>query len=96
VQYIVTGGLFLDELYWRQTIPRYVRHLEIRLDHRGAGRLRDCWATEEHSDGSENSANEQLSWNDEENDLKITFARDRLRPNQAVTLTWEFDRAATR
>ena len=96
VQYTVTGGLFVDEFYWRQTTPRYVRHLVIRLRHRGAGRLDDCAAVEEHPDGSENSAAEELRWDHEGSDIVVTLTRDHLRPNQAVTLRWEFDREAAR
>ncbi len=96
VQYTVEGGLFVDEFYWRQATPRYVRHLAIRLRHRRAGRLRDCTAVEEHPDGSENSAAEQLRWDYEGPDIVVTLTRDHLRPNQAVTLRWEFDRDAAR
>jgi hypothetical protein len=96
VQYTVDGGLFVDEFYWRQATPRYVRHLAILLRHRGAGRLRDCTAVEEHPDGSENSAAEQLRWDHEGPDILVTLTRDHLRPNQAVTLRWEFDRDAAR
>ncbi|MFC7483074.1 helix-turn-helix transcriptional regulator [Luedemannella flava] len=92
VQYTVTGGRFVDEFYWRQATPRYVRRLTILVRHKGAGRLRDCTAVEEHPDGSENSAAEQLRWDYEGSDLVVTLTRDHLRPNQAVTLRWEPDR----
>jgi hypothetical protein len=96
VQYVVTGGLFLTEFYWRQATPRYVRHLAIQLRHRGAGRLCDCAAVEEHPDGSENSAAEQLRWDYEGPNLLVTLTRNDLRPNQAVTLRWELDREPAR
>lgn len=38
-------------------------------------------------DGSENSATEELIWDDEGDDV-LTLTRDYLRPNQSVTLRW--------
>jgi hypothetical protein len=96
IRYTVKGGEFRDALYWRQTIRRFTRHLTITLRHRGAGALKSCVAVEEHPDGSENSAFEDLLWDNEGEDLVITLTRDYLRPNQSVTLRWDVDREPAR
>ncbi len=67
---------------------RYTRHLTLRLRHREGGQLTVCTAVEEHPDGSENSATEELIWDYEGDNVVITLTRDYLRPNQAVTLRW--------
>jgi hypothetical protein len=92
VQYTCEGGRFVEDHYWNQSLPRYTRHFTMRLRHHQAGLLTSCAATEEHPDGSENSATEELLWDYEGNDVVITLTRDYLRPNQAVTLRWEVDR----
>ncbi len=88
VGYTCEGGRFIDDHYWRQSLQRYTRHLTIRLRHRGGGQLSVCTAIEEHPDGSENSATEELMWDYEGDDVVITLTRDYLCPNQAVTLRW--------
>ncbi len=88
ISYSCGGGRFLDDHYWRQSIPRYTRHLTIRLRHRGGGQLSVCTAVEEHPDGSDNSATDDLMWDYEDDDVVIMLTRDYLRPNQAVTLRW--------
>jgi hypothetical protein len=95
IGYTCNGGRFLSDHYWRQGVSRYTRHLTINLTHRGAGRLLDCAVTEEHPDGSENSAAESLLWDDVGGDLTITLTRDYLRPGQAVTLRWKASGAVT-
>jgi hypothetical protein len=95
VSYICNGGQFLDHLYWRQSLPRYTRHLTMSLRHRGAGLLTSCTAIEEHPDGSENSASEELLWDYDGDDIAVTLTRDYLRPNQAMTLRWDIAREAT-
>ncbi len=88
IGYCCEGGRFLDDHYWRQNLTRYTRHLTIRLRHRGGGQLSVCTAVEEHPDGSENSATEELMWDYEDDDVVITLTRDYLIPNQAVKLRW--------
>lgn len=95
ISYSCTGGIFADELYWRTTLPRYTRHLTIRVRHQGVGQLTSRTAVEEHPDGAENTATEDLLWDYEGRDALITLARDYLRPNQAVTLRWEVRRDAS-
>lgn len=62
------------------------------MRHVGAGDLISCWATEEHQDGSENSAAEELIWERERDDVIITLTRDYLRHDQSVTLNWNVAR----
>lgn len=92
ITYRCQGGQFLSDHYWRQSISRLTRHLTISLRQRDAGRLLACTAVEEHPDGSENSAAEDLLWDYDDADAIITLTRDYLRPNQAVTVRWEADR----
>lgn len=91
----VTGGLFIDLLDWRQALQRYTRHFTMKLRHQHAGILASCSAVEEHPDGSEIFAAEDLLWDYEGDDIVITVARDYLRPNRSVTLRWDVQRAAT-
>ena len=88
VGYTCEGGRFVDDHYWREALRRYTRHLTIRLRHRGGDQLTVCTAIEEHADGSENSATEELMWDYDGDDVVITLTRDYLSPNQAVTLRW--------
>jgi hypothetical protein len=83
------AGQFLEDRYWRQTIPRYLRHYTLRVRHRGAGQLLRCGAAEEHPDGSEDSADDALMWDHEGDDVVMTLTRNYLRPNQALTLRWD-------
>lgn len=83
------GGRFVDEFYWRRTIQRYTRHAGIHVRHVDAGDVISCSAVEEHPDGAENSATEDLTWDYDEDDVIIDLTREYLRPNQAVTLRWE-------
>jgi hypothetical protein len=92
ISYICSGGQFVSEHYWRQSIGRYTRHFTLTLRHRGGQQLVTCSATEEHANGAENTVSEDLLWNYEDDDVLITFTRDYLRPNQAVTVRWELDR----
>ncbi|MFC8046156.1 hypothetical protein [Nocardia sp. NPDC057353] len=93
VGYRCSGGRFLESLYWRQSIYRHTRHLRLDLRHEGAGKMVSCAATEEHPDGSENSAADQLIWDHEDGDVVATLRREHLRPNQSMTLRWEVTRA---
>lgn len=47
--------------YWREAMPRYCRRYEINVRQRRVD-LAGCTATEEHPDGSENSATDSLVW----------------------------------
>jgi hypothetical protein len=88
VGYSSTGGKFDENHYWRQSMPRYTRHYTLRVKQRNV-QLGGCTATEEHPDGSENSATDSLVWDYDGDDAVMTLTRDYLRPNQAVTLRWE-------
>ncbi|MCO6010549.1 hypothetical protein NE236_36885 [Actinoallomurus purpureus] len=86
---VCEGGQFLNDHYWRQSIPRYTRHYTLRVRHQGARQLLRCWATEEEPNGSENSAEDALVWDYDGDDVVMTLTRDHLRPNQALTLRWD-------
>jgi hypothetical protein len=92
IGYTCEGGRFEDALYWRQGINRYTRHFTLNLRHGDAGNLISCSAIEEHQDGLENSATEELIWDYQGDDVIITLTRDYLRPGQSVTLRWEVTR----
>jgi hypothetical protein len=70
------GGQFVEDHYWRQAISRHVRQYTIRVRQQGA----------------ENSADADLVWDFEGDDVVITLTREYLRPNQAVTLRWDVPR----
>ncbi|GAA2607565.1 hypothetical protein SMC26_17865 [Actinomadura fulvescens] len=89
VGFTCEGGQFLEDHYWRQSVHRYLRHYSLRIRHQGAGQLLRCWATEEEPNGSENSAEDDLVWDYEGDDVVMTLTRTHLRPNQALTLRWD-------
>ncbi|SFP73723.1 hypothetical protein SAMN04489713_1176 [Actinomadura madurae] len=89
IAFTIRGGRFLRDHYWRQGIARYLRHYTLRVRHRGAGQLLRCTAAEEHPDGSENSAEADLVWDYDGDDVVMTLTRNYLRPNQALTLRWD-------
>jgi len=89
VRYLVSGGLFSDELYWRQVMPRYTRHYTFTVHHQGIGKLADCVAIVEHPDGNETYVTEDLLWDFNNEDVTITVTVDYLRPQQVVELRWE-------
>lgn len=89
VSYACEGCRFVTDHYWRQWVPRHTRRLSIHLHHRGAVGLMDYTATEEHPDGSENSATEALEWDERDGSVDLRLIRQYLRPGQAVTLRWE-------
>ncbi len=91
VAYRCSGGRFIDSLYWRQSVSRYTGRLTLRLRQRGAARLANCTAVEEHPDGTENSVTQNLVWNYDGNDITITLCAKFLHPGQAITLRWEVD-----
>jgi hypothetical protein len=86
------GGQFVEDHYWRQAISRHVRQYTIRVRHQGAKELVRCTAIEEHPDGAENSADADLVWDFEGDDVVMTLTREYLRPSQAVTLRWDVPR----
>jgi len=88
VSYTCTGGQFVEDHYWRQQIARYTRHCTIRIRLRGVRQLASFSALEEHPDGAENSATEDLLWDYDDQDVTITLTRDYLQPNQALTVRW--------
>lgn len=89
VGFTCEGGQFVDDHYWRQAITRHVRHYAIRVRQQGAGQLVRCTAIEEHPDGAENSADADLVWDYDGDDVIISLTREHLRPSQAVTLRWD-------
>ncbi|MEV5707450.1 hypothetical protein [Actinoallomurus sp. NPDC052274] len=92
IGYVCEGGRFEDALYWRQGINRYTRRFTLNLRQADAGDLIGCSAIEEHQDGLEVSATEELIWDYEGDDVIITLTRDYLRPGQSVTLRWTVTR----
>ncbi|WP_131735875.1 hypothetical protein [Actinomadura roseirufa] len=85
VGYVCEHGKFDVNHYWRESMPRYCRRYEINVRQRNID-LGGCTATEEHPDGSENSATDSLVWDIDGKDAIMSLTRDYLRPNQAVTL----------
>jgi hypothetical protein len=95
ISYFCRGGRFVRDHYWRQAVPRYTRRLTLSIRHRGVHMLLNCTAIEEHADGSEVSAIEDLACTDDDGAALITVTRDYLQPSQAVTLRWEVSRASS-
>lgn len=92
ISYSCHGGLFTDSLYWRQNLPRDVRHFTLTVRQRVSSELLSCSATEELPDGSERSAMEGLIWDTRDGCHTVQVTRDYLERGQAVTISWELDR----
>jgi hypothetical protein len=92
ISYSCHGGLFTDNLYWRKSISRDVRHFSLTVRQHASDELLRCSATEELPDGSERSAMEDLTWDTRDGCHTIRVTRDYLERNQAVTIRWELDR----
>jgi hypothetical protein len=92
--YSCSGGMFSDELYWRQSVMRPTQELHLRLRLQGVEALTGCSAVEERPDGSELTATESLTWSREKDGIVIDLTRRDLRTNQSVTLRWDVARAS--
>ncbi|WP_163055968.1 hypothetical protein [Actinomadura bangladeshensis] len=88
VGYVCEGGGFGLNHYWREAMPRYCRRYEINVRQRRVD-LAGCTASEEHRDGSENSAAVSLVWDIDGQGAVMSLTRDRLGPNQFLALRWE-------
>ncbi len=93
IAYTCTGGRFVDEHYWRQSVLYPTQELNVRLTHHGIRRLTGCSATEERADGSELSAADSIAWTRHDDAVIIELTRKDLAVNQALTLRWDFPRA---
>jgi hypothetical protein len=93
IAYVCTGGAFVDELYWRQSIYRPTKRLSMTIRLHGVLALTGCSAVEERPDGLQISAAETLAWHRDDDGIVIAVTRDTLMANQSVTLRWEVPRA---
>ncbi len=91
LSYACTGGQFISDHYWRQSLPRYTRHATITLRHNEVGKLLSHSATEEQVNGSERTVSEDLIWDQDGNDVLVTLTRDYLRPGQSLTVRWDVE-----
>lgn len=96
ISYTSQGGRFVHNDFWCQSVPRYTRYFTLKIRHRGVAMVLNCTAIEEHIDGSETSAIEDLVCSDEDGGALITLTRDYLQPGQAVTVRWRVSQAASR
>ncbi|UGQ12287.1 helix-turn-helix domain-containing protein [Yinghuangia sp. ASG 101] len=90
VQYLCTGGLFVDEHYWRQDIIRPTRHLQITVRQLGVAELRGCDVVAERGDGREEPSTSGLTWSHrEDGTVFVTYSGADLTAPQALTLRWD-------
>jgi hypothetical protein len=94
VGYRCEGVRFVDDHYWRQSVPRYTRRLTIAISHE-IGPLLQCSAVEELADGTEQLVTDQIMWDESDDGVTMSIARDFLQPGQALTLRWEVDHGAS-
>ncbi|WP_436788950.1 helix-turn-helix domain-containing protein [Yinghuangia sp. YIM S10712] len=97
VQYLCTGGIFVEDHYWRQDIIRPTRHLQVTVRQLGVAELRGCDVVEELGDGREEPSTSGLAWTRrEDGTVFVTYSRADLSAPQALTLRWDVatDRAA--
>jgi hypothetical protein len=69
-------------------VPRYTRHLTIKVHQEGAS-VSECSAIEEAVDGSPVFVTDDVLWDQTDSGVTMTVTRDYLCPNQALTLKWE-------
>jgi transcriptional regulator with XRE-family HTH domain len=93
IAYTCTGGRFVDEFYWRQSVLVPTDELRIRLVHHGIRQLTDCSGTEDRADGAQLSVADSITWNRTDDAVVVELTRRDLEINQAVTLRWDFARA---
>ncbi|MGW1991410.1 hypothetical protein [Embleya sp. NPDC001921] len=86
IEYTCTGGLFTDNLFWRQSFARPTERLRVRVRHQGLGRIVGCAAVEEHCDGTETPVQTRVGWTGDTMELDVI--RSHLLPGQAVALRW--------
>jgi DNA-binding transcriptional regulator YiaG len=92
VGYVVQGGCFVHDHYWRQSTPRYTRHLTLTIRHRAAKMLVNCTAVVDHSDGSQVSVIDDLTCRFEDDDAIMTLTQNDLYPSESATIHWEIER----
>jgi len=93
IAYTCTGGQFVDDFYWRQSVLVPTNELRIRLTHRGIRQLTECAAIEERADGSELSVADSIAWKRADDAVVVELVRKDLAVNQALLLRWDFARA---
>lgn len=89
IAYTTRGGKFLNDHYWRQSAPRYTRHMTLTIRHRGVDLVQNYTAIVDDNDGAQHSAIDDLVCTYEDGDALITLTRDYLQPNDAVTIRWQ-------
>lgn len=92
IAYTSRGGLFLYNHYWRQSMPRYTRHLTLTIRHHGVEMLSNYTAIVDGNDGTQISAIDDLVCTHEDDCALIILTRDYLQPNDAITVRWEVAR----
>ncbi|WP_436772859.1 hypothetical protein [Yinghuangia sp. YIM S09857] len=92
VQYLCTGGLFVDEHYWRQDIVRPTKQLQLTVRQLGVAKLRGCDLLEEQADGREAPSSSGVAWTHrEDGTVLITCCRSDLHAPRALTLRWDVE-----
>jgi hypothetical protein len=90
VGYSCDAVRFVEDHYWRQAFARYTRNYTLRITHQ-LGPLLQCSAVEELPDGTEQLVTDQIMWDQSDDGVTMSIARDFLQPGQALTLRWEVD-----
>jgi hypothetical protein len=92
VGYVVRGGIFVHDHYWRQSVPGYTQKLTLTLRHRSASMLVNCFAIVDRNDGSQESAIDDIDCLHVDGDAIIAVTREDLELGEAVTVRWEVSR----
>ncbi|WP_126638966.1 hypothetical protein [Embleya hyalina] len=94
IEYVCTGGVFDDRLFWRQTIARPTEQLWLRVRHRGPQRIDACTAVQEHHDGGETPVGTRVDRAPGVTELNVI--RSHLMPGEALVLRWHRDEPPAR
>ncbi|MGW0660557.1 hypothetical protein [Streptodolium elevatio] len=90
LQYLCTGGLFVNDHYWRQDIVRPTKQLQLTVRQLGVAILRGCDVLEEQADGREAPSSSGVAWTHrEDGTVLITCCRADLHAPRALTLRWD-------
>ncbi|MGH3566569.1 MAG: hypothetical protein ACRDRH_11170 [Pseudonocardia sp.] len=90
--YVVSGGIFTHDHYFRQSVPAYMQKLTLTLKHRSVAMLVNCMVIVDNIDGSQESVIDDLDCLYDDGDALIAVVRENLKPGEALTVRWEVSR----
>ncbi|MEM7355116.1 MAG: hypothetical protein AAF657_30180 [Acidobacteriota bacterium] len=85
---VITGGAFVDELFWRHHVYRATERLTIAVHQQGRT-LQRREGTRQSTDGEMHLISDKVDWHQAENGLYLRLEAESLETSEYVTLRWE-------